>query len=134
LKEQSQGRAPAVEADFVERLLLHDWPFNVRELVLLVRRLLVLHGGESTLHAHHLPERMGEAGSEPPPRKAAPPAPASAGADAVELPALIAALRTAGGNVARASAILGITRQRAYRLMEGHGVDLEALRKQEGER
>ena len=135
LKEQSQGRAPAVEADLVERLLLHDWPFNVRELVLLVRRLLVLHGGESTLHAHHLPERMGEgAGSEPPARKAAQPAPVPAGADAVELPALIAALRTAAGNVARASAILGITRQRAYRLMEGHGVDLEALRKQEGER
>jgi transcriptional regulator of acetoin/glycerol metabolism len=62
-----------------------------------------------------------------------PPGSALAGADPVGLPALIAALRTAGGNVARASAILGITRQRAYRLMEGHGVDLGALRKQEGE-
>ena len=133
LKEQSQGRAPAVEADFVERLLVHDWPFNVRELVLLVRRLLVLHGGESTLYAHHLPERMGDAASEPPPRKSVPPGSELAGADPVGLPALIAALRTAGGNVARASAILGITRQRAYRLMEGHGVDLGALRKQEGE-
>jgi transcriptional regulator of acetoin/glycerol metabolism len=49
----------------------------------------------------------------------------------VELPALIAALRTAGGNVARASALLGITRQRAYRLMEGQSVDLDALRKSE---
>ncbi len=134
LKEQSQGRAPAVEADLVERLLVHDWPFNVRELVLLVRRLLVLHGGESTLHAHHLPERMGD--SAPPgeltPKKSSASS-AAAGGDPIELPALIAALRTAGGNVARASAILGITRQRAYRLMEGHGVDLESLRKSEGE-
>ncbi|HEV8548930.1 MAG TPA: helix-turn-helix domain-containing protein, partial [Polyangiaceae bacterium] len=53
--------------------------------------------------------------------------------DPIELPALVAALRTSGGNVARASALLGITRQRAYRLMEGHAVDLEALRKTEDE-
>jgi transcriptional regulator with GAF, ATPase, and Fis domain len=133
LREQTDGRAPAVEADFVERLLVHDWPFNVRELVLLVRRLLVLHGEESTLLASHLPERMGDpdaasAGSSP--RKPVPPASASA-AEPVELPALIVALRAAGGNVARASAMLGITRQRAYRLMEGGGVDLESLRKGE---
>jgi DNA-binding NtrC family response regulator len=134
LGEQSQGRAPAIEVDFVERLLVHDWPFNVRELVLLVRRLLVLHGNESTLHSHHLPERMGEPplaeGSSP---RKAPPSPVPAGApDAVGLPALMVALRTAGGNVARASALLGITRQRAYRLMDDHGVDLEALRQKEG--
>jgi transcriptional regulator of acetoin/glycerol metabolism len=51
----------------------------------------------------------------------------------VELPALVAALRASGGNVARAATILGISRQRAYRLMEGQAVDLEALRKQEPE-
>ena len=63
---------------------------------------------------------------------AAPGPEAGAGARAttetVELPALLGALRTAGGNVARAAAMLGITRQRAYRLMEGQSVDLEALR------
>jgi DNA-binding protein Fis len=42
-------------------------------------------------------------------------------------------LRAAGGNVARASAMLGITRQRAYRLMAIHAVDLEAIRGQEGD-
>ena len=67
------------------------------------------------------------------PKKSSPAASAPATAEPIELPALIAALRTAGGNVARASAILGITRQRAYRLMEGHGVDLDSLRKQEGD-
>jgi transcriptional regulator of acetoin/glycerol metabolism len=39
------------------------------------------------------------------------------------------ALRASGGKVARASALLGITRRRAYRLIEGHAVDLESLRK-----
>jgi sigma-54 dependent transcriptional regulator, acetoin dehydrogenase operon transcriptional activator AcoR len=129
LNEQSGGRAPAVEADLVERLLVHDWPFNVRELVLLVRRLLVLHGGESTLHAAHLPERMGDSSPESP-KKSEPSMPGTA-SDAVELPALIVALRAAGGNVARASAMLGISRQRAYRLMESHGVNLDALRSHE---
>jgi transcriptional regulator of acetoin/glycerol metabolism len=64
------------------------------------------------------------------PRKAAPSVSAPV-AEPVELPALIVALRAAGGNVARASAMLGITRQRAYRLMESGTVDLEALRKGE---
>ena len=131
LAEVSHGRAPAFDSDVAERLCLHDWPFNVRELVLLVRRLLTLNGAESTLRAEHLPERIGQAAppsaaSAAAPKLAAPPA---APAEAVELPALMSALRTAGGNVARAAAMLGISRQRAYRLMEGQAVDLEALRR-----
>ncbi len=51
LADVSHGRAPAFDSEVAERLCLHDWPFNVRELVLLVRRLLTLHGSESTLTA-----------------------------------------------------------------------------------
>jgi hypothetical protein len=36
--------------------------------------------------------------------------------------------------VARAAAMLGISRQRAYRLMEGQSIDLEALRNPEERR
>jgi hypothetical protein len=124
LRGLGTGWAPAMEATFVERLCLYDWPFNVRELVLQGRRLATLFGGESTLLGTHLPERIGEqvlVGQSAPP----PLAP-----EAVDLPALIVALRTAGGNVARAAAMMGISRQRAYRLMEGQTVDLQALRKQ----
>ena len=136
LESLGGGQAPAFESDVAERLCLHDWPFNVRELVLLVRRLLALHGTETTLRAHHLPERIGEGASASPsddrPAAAlAPAARASARQDPpepVQLPALIVALRASGGNVARAAAILGISRQRAYRLMEGQAVDLEAIR------
>ena len=46
----------------------------------------------------------------------------------VQLPALMVALRASGGNVARAATILGISRQRAYRLMEGQSIDLESIR------
>jgi transcriptional regulator with AAA-type ATPase domain len=139
LEEIGQGRAPSMESDFAERLCMHDWPFNVRELVLLTKRLLTLHGSDVTLRAQHLPDRIAGGPSASP----AAPSPGTAGvvtrapaaaADPVELPALVVALRASGGNVARAAAMLGISRQRAYRLMEGQAVDLEALRNPEEKR
>jgi transcriptional regulator with AAA-type ATPase domain len=146
LEEIAQGRVPAMESDFAERLCMHDWPFNVRELVLLAKRLVTLHGSDVTLRALHLPERIaglagssGSSSASSPPEVAAkssgPERPVNAGPpEPVELPALVVALRASGGNVARAAAMLGISRQRAYRLMEGQAVDLEALRKAEERR
>ncbi|HVT06096.1 MAG TPA: sigma 54-interacting transcriptional regulator [Polyangia bacterium] len=133
LETFGQGRAPAFESDLAERLCVHDWPFNVRELVLLARRLLALHQTDTTLRAHHLPERIGQQGPAPEPRPPAPVSTPRPPADAtssepVQLPALVVALRASAGNVARAAAMLGISRQRAYRLMEGQAIDLEAMR------
>jgi DNA-binding NtrC family response regulator len=129
----AEGAAPAVAADFAERLCLYDWPFNVRELVLLAKRLLVLRGDSSTLRAEHLPEPM-LSGPTKPQGSSPLSAPRAGKAEPIELPALLSALRASGGNVAQASAMLGITRQRAYRLMEGGAVDLDALRGEEGGR
>jgi transcriptional regulator of acetoin/glycerol metabolism len=118
---QAPRPAPTFDSDFAERLCVYDWPFNVRELVLLANRLLVVRGAGATLTRADLPDRMGESpGVEP--------APQAVPGEPVALPALIAALRAAGGNVSRAAALMGISRQRAYRLMEGQGIDLEALR------
>ena len=138
-------RAPRLAADLVECLCLYDWPFNVRELVLLARRLLVLHGDQAALRAQHLPERMQPggpataspaAGADHSFRVAEPPAPAAQPAppahSAVGVPALVSALRLSSGNVARAAMMLGISRQRAYRLMEEEAIDLRALRKPAG--
>jgi two-component system response regulator FlrC len=129
LRALGEGQPPRVEADLIERLVLHDFPFNVRELVLLVRRLLVLHGNDGLLAANHLPKRFGERWFAPDPAAPAPPPRNTADSeDVVDLPQLLEALRSAGGNVARASAALGISRQRAYRLMDGNAIDLGALR------
>ncbi len=135
LREQTQGKAPAVESDLVERLCVHDWPFNVREMVQLVRQLLILHPGESLLGAHHLPGRIGVREVHVPTTsvKILPRASTPATSEPVELPALLVALRASGGNVTKAAAMLGITRQRAYRMMESNAVDLEAIRGQEDE-
>lgn len=140
---------PPVEARLVETLCLHDWPYNVRELDLLVRRLLALHGHERRLERSHLPTDLlrrtgGDAPDSTHPSEggAGPPGapPASRGnrggfkgrdpeRDAEQLTSLLDALRQTHGNVSKASAVVGISRQRAYRLMDAAGeVDLNQLR------
>ena len=125
------SRPPDVEARLVERLMLHDWPFNVRELALLVKRLLVLHGAGGQLKLKHLPARLrGELGAAVAPvARGAAAAPADPELELPDLERLVEALRASHGNVARAAQTLGISRQRAYRMMQGRAeVDLDALR------
>jgi len=134
LRLHSGGRPPEVEARLVEQLCLHDWPFNVRELDLLARRLLVLHGHEELLRRSHLPEHIL---NRPVAGEPAPAPVAFVGSGAVsapnkpeshrarrerELSLLTEALRAHKGSVARAAAAVGISRQRAYRLMEAGGI------------
>jgi transcriptional regulator with AAA-type ATPase domain len=123
LREIRRSSMPRLEPELVERLALHDWPFNVREVLQLARRLAVLQGAESVLRAQHLPREMSlEAESNAAaPDTAVEPSPAP---KALDLAGLLAALRATGGNVTRAAAQLGVTRQRAYRLLEEQSVDL----------
>ena len=129
LGKSMPDRMPAYDASFAERLCIYDWPFNVREVVQLAKRIAVLHSDQTCLRLEHLPSHMagkatmilGETRRTIAPPVEAPSCPP-------EFPALLAALRASRGNVAQAAAMLGISRQRAYRLMQGHAVDLEALR------
>jgi transcriptional regulator with PAS, ATPase and Fis domain len=138
------GRAgaptPRLDPLLVERLCTYDWPFNVRELALLVRRLVSLHGEAPGLDRGMLPERLRAAPAAAP----APGAPAVGGlpgshdrpaVDAAEpggepgVEEFLAVLRTHQGNVKRAAEALRISRGRAYRLMEQvDALDLEGLR------
>jgi transcriptional regulator of acetoin/glycerol metabolism len=141
LQSHSQGSPPEVEPGLIEQRCLYDWPFNVRELDLAARRLLALHGSERSLRRSHLPAELlaarGTPGSGAPPPQALEP-PVAQLTDRRSEPhlqnenarsALLDALRANGGNVARAAAAVGITRQRAYRLMEAEtDVKLEDLR------
>ena len=107
---QARGQSgPRVDAKLLEALCLHGWPGNVRELMLLTQRLLAVHGHEPVLGRQHLPAEMTQpkaasatgAGGEPP------------------LTRLGKALLATDGNLTRACAALGISRQRAYRLLDG---------------
>lgn len=112
----SGGRPPAVEGRLVEALCLHDWPENVRELELTTRRLLAVHGHESTLKRQHLPAELQalNADSEGKERASSPPR------DRREhdLSRIRQVLSENGNNVKAAASALGISRQRIYRLLD----------------
>ena len=104
------SEVPAVSAALYERLCTHSWPGNVRELELLARQLLALHGREPLLRRSHLPP--GLAGSLKQPQ-----APAQQAVND-ERAELIRAIQEAQGNVRQAAQNLGISRHRAYRLLD----------------
>jgi transcriptional regulator of acetoin/glycerol metabolism len=89
----------------------------VRELDLLTRRLVALHGNEPLLRRSFLPEALRDKVAA----DAAPPQPAAGSVDRDEhdLQRLAEELRRHELNVTRAAAAAGISRSRAYRLMGG---------------
>ncbi|MBI5538233.1 MAG: sigma 54-interacting transcriptional regulator [Deltaproteobacteria bacterium] len=134
LREHSGGHPPSLEPKMVEQLILYDWPLNVREIVLLARRLLALHSTERMLTRAHLPASMVDGRT----RAAAsvrPKAARSPTGDEAAFQELVQALRDHGGNVARAAAALGVSRARAYRLLEARpDFELSAIRADGDER
>jgi transcriptional regulator of acetoin/glycerol metabolism len=119
-------RTIVVDPKLIESLLLYDWPLNVRELALLARRLLAMHGAEPALRRSMLPERIAGTAST-----IAPPAGAgrSPTTDDEAFDQFLLALRVARGNVSRAAGALGISRARAYRLLEARPeFDVRSLR------
>jgi transcriptional regulator with AAA-type ATPase domain len=113
LARHAQGPIPTVSTSVIEQLCLHDWPFNVRELELLARRLLAVHGAEPTLTSAMLPERFNQPGkgsTEPPRRYRRREMPDPA--------AFLEVFRAHGGNVAHVATALGVSRQKVYRLLD----------------
>jgi len=143
LSTYQPGHAHRLEPRLVEQLCLSELPFNVRELRQIVRQMLALHGDEPMLCWRHLPDRylvdsaprqqqlegqptLSEAALLPRSSNDSAPGPS---VDERDFSSLLLALRTHRGNVSRAAAEIGVSRQRAYRLMQAHGpVDLDAMR------
>jgi DNA-binding NtrC family response regulator len=119
LQHHSGGNAPRVAPRLVEALCLYSWPHNVRELEVVARRLLVVHGDAEILRRSMLPPEIlrslpaddGPSSSEG----------RFASRREQDQSRLRAALRETGGNLKAAAARLGFSRQRAYRLLEGQG-------------
>jgi len=118
LRRFSGGRPPAVDPKLIERLLLYSWPSNVRELQLLTQRLVVLHGDQPLLKQSMLPEALGRSESVEAETKT-PSVAVLPDRNEHDLRALTAELLVNGGNLSRAAAKVGISRQRAYRLTAG---------------
>ena len=130
-------KPPQPDARLLERLCLYDWPLNVREMVSLVKRLAAAYPDAKTLSLSQvtgqfpdIAEPTRPAASEsndartrttPPGANAPTPERRRANPRAFQgddLQALRAALERHQGNVASAAAELGISRQRAYRMLK----------------
>lgn len=125
------GDPSAFDAPLVEVLLLHDWPLNVRE-VKLAAHALVAEYGAARPSAESLAAFLRQSPAVPPERPAEAvesgpdEAPSVLGKrrsawlrrNEEHLDALVVALREHDGNVSRAARAVGISRQRALRLLE----------------
>lgn len=137
---ETDGRPPKVATGLIEQLCLYDWPFNIRELQLLTRRLLALHGQEPELQRRHLPSEMlvgfgGENEARAKSDNETRVRTDQENQEEFDLRALVIALRKHKGNVAKAAREVGISRQRAYRLMNSSSeINLQAYRHSDGAR
>jgi transcriptional regulator with PAS, ATPase and Fis domain len=114
---------PRLEAPAIEWLALRDWPLNVRELVVLARRIVAAYPDAADLSVQQLRDVCSDLPGEP-----------ATGDDTKPVrvrlrradsrvfgPETVAAFRAAfernSGSVAKAAAELAISRQRAYRIL-----------------
>jgi two-component system response regulator FlrC len=116
LRKHGADPLPDIEAKLLERLCLHVWTGNVRELELFTRKLLALHTNEPVLRAEFA-DGLLRAG-EPTSSAAEPSKEKFRTRRESDLHRLNAALEVNGGNVSAAAASIGISRRRAYRLLD----------------
>jgi transcriptional regulator of acetoin/glycerol metabolism len=127
LYERHTGTRAEFDALFAERLCCHAWPLNVRELDNLVRRLAV--SRESGLELDDVLDDQTKPASSGDSRRSKPSVPGRRASSerygAEEVEALLAALGRNAGNVSKAASELGISRQKAYRILESIGPERE---------
>ncbi|MEO8981229.1 MAG: sigma 54-interacting transcriptional regulator [Polyangiaceae bacterium] len=107
---------PQLDVKLLEAIALYDWPHNVRELEQVARQLLAVHSLEPILKRAFLPTAISKRSEccivtdlegEFPERRTH------------DLHRLARALEQTSGQVKAAAGLLGFSRQRAYRLLDG---------------
>ena len=94
--------APSIDESLLDRLRDASWPFNLRQLHGVIRRLLVEADGAPVLRLTHCPRELDYLWRQ-------------SNAENGDLGAIHAALRLEGNNVTRAAARLGVDRTTLYR-------------------
>ncbi|MFT3774262.1 MAG: sigma 54-interacting transcriptional regulator [Minicystis sp.] len=127
--------ARPMSPDFIESLLAHAWPFNVRELRKLAERLLVLHADAPRWERGMLDEEMHLVGdSSPPPvgetKRSSGTTPPSAKEGPPERHELIALLAQCDGNVSKVAELVRRNRKQVYRWMDQLGIERGTGRKE----
>ena len=126
--EQVAFRPGSVDPCAIERLLRHDFPMNVRELRLVAHRLSVFRESDERLKLRHVLTSLEVAASV---QAAARSGLSRSAQRAEDSEALREALSRCDGNLQQAASMVGISRQRAYRLLHTDGeTRLSVLRRE----
>jgi DNA-binding NtrC family response regulator/tetratricopeptide (TPR) repeat protein len=120
-ERRRSGREVKIDEETIDKLRLHSWPGNARELENVLRKLVVLGG-----------DRIRAADFEPPaPAFAPPPAPGTASTlgyreaqQALDRQFLLEALEKSKGNISGAAKILGLNRRSIYKKLRRHGISI----------
>lgn len=129
LFEKHAGVPAELTAQDAERLCLHAWPLNVRELETFARRLAVAHRPGAPLDLGALEPVVSASASKEAtlassgvqaktPARPIPGRRSTAPYKEEEVAILMESLARHAGNVTKAASELGISRQRAYRMLE----------------
>lgn len=123
----------ALTPDAAEALLLHDWPYNVRQLEQILS-VAAVRAREGLIRREHLPpeltSRLRDRAFPPSPTASAPPIELLAARDRPPTrEELCLLLERTGGNMAQVAELFGRDRRQIYRWAERLGVDPETFRK-----
>lgn len=136
--ETSDGRPVAIETDAFQCLLDYDWPGNIRELRNVIRTALAICDG-GVVRLRDLPSEVRHGAAD---AVAAAQAPTEQAGDqsvpehlrhtlspieAAERQALVKAIRTTEGNMARAATLLQVSRSTLYRRCRRLGIPHRSL-------
>lgn len=102
--------APTVHPDALALLSSLPWPGNVRQLKNVVERAILTSGSSLLTPDHFIALDLGK------------PVDTASRLEAGERDAVLRAMAESGGNLSRAAAILGITRQSLYRRLDKYGI------------
>ena len=131
LLERQEAPPLSITQDALRALVLHDWPFNIRELEQALAVAVAFARDEGELCLAHLPAEV-RAPSPPPIGAAAdqangaPPRRAPRGAPTRE--ELVELLEAQGGNISAVARELETTRMQIHRWMKRHDIDPESFR------
>jgi DNA-binding NtrC family response regulator len=129
IRDPQTGQSKQVDAELIEWLCAQSWTQNVRELEWVARAMVALHDEVACLSMEHLPPQYRYVSTTPRPAAASAKPGEAQDEDSQLFERLKQALDDNGGIVLRAAEALGITRQKAYRILGKQGIELEALRR-----
>jgi DNA-binding NtrC family response regulator len=110
----------ALDRVFMDMLVQHEWPGNIRELEKTLKRAIVLAQGDSVLRAEHLPENFSRSSAVAP--SSLPISPLKDTLAGIECREIERALSASGGNKSQASRLLKISYPNLLKKIRHYGI------------